>query len=181
MPTNARQVKQYSLEKFWGGRLDGVSGTLVFSVERGFSFMLVTMLLSVAGVNRTLLRRLLGGWAFALAFRRGVFASLDVSYTAATTLPPSRRCRLIEALFDELQLVTGLAQFVGDKTCEQDPAKSSTLRTLRRAWAAAWRLYAREDWLAFYELAAEKGDHVRLDWKGRAACTMHVQPLHHLL
>ena len=86
--------------------------------------MLVTMLISVAGVNRTLLRRLLGGWAFALAFRREVFASLDVSYTAATTLPPSRRCRQIGALLDELQLVTGLCQFVGDKLAS---------RTLRKA------------------------------------------------
>ena len=32
-----------------------------------------------------------GGWAFAFAFRREVLASLDVAYTAATTLPPRRR------------------------------------------------------------------------------------------
>ena len=47
--------------------------------------------------------------AFAFAFRREVFASLDVSYTAATSLPPSRRCRLNGALFDERLLVTWLA------------------------------------------------------------------------
>ena len=39
------------------------------------------MLISAVRVNRTLLRRLLGGWAFALAFRREVFAGLDVSHT----------------------------------------------------------------------------------------------------
>ena len=38
------------------------------------------------GVNRTLLQRL---WAFALAFLREAFASLDVSCTAAATLPPN--------------------------------------------------------------------------------------------
>ena len=57
--------------------------------ERRVSLMLITMLVAAVGVNRTLLRRLLGGWAFALAFRREAFASLDVSYTAAATLPPS--------------------------------------------------------------------------------------------
>ena len=61
---------------FWGGRLDGVSGKLGFPLERWVSLMLVMMLISAVGVNRTLLRRLLGG-RFALAFRREVFASLD--------------------------------------------------------------------------------------------------------
>ena len=45
---------------------------------------------------------------FANAFRREVFASLDVSYIAAATLPPSRRCRVNGALLDELLFVTGL-------------------------------------------------------------------------
>ena len=44
--------------------------------------------------NKTLLQRLLGGWAFALAFRREAFACLDVACTAAATFPSSRRCRL---------------------------------------------------------------------------------------
>ena len=39
------------------------------------------------------------GCVFDLAFRREVFASLDVPYTAATSLPPSRRCRLNGAFF----------------------------------------------------------------------------------
>ena len=39
--------------------------------------MLVTMLAYAVGVNRTPLRRLVVGWAFALAFRREVFASFD--------------------------------------------------------------------------------------------------------
>ena len=77
-----------------GGRLDGMSGTLGFPLERRVSRMLTTMLTAAVGVNRTLLQRLLGGWAFALTFRREVFACLDVSYTAAATLLPCRRCRV---------------------------------------------------------------------------------------
>ena len=49
------------------------------------------------------------GGAFALAFRRGVFASLDVSCTATATLPPCRRCQAKGALLDKLLRVTGLA------------------------------------------------------------------------
>ena len=47
--------------------------------------MLITMLVAAVGVNRTLLERLLGGCAFALAFRREAFVSFDVSLTAAVT------------------------------------------------------------------------------------------------
>ena len=67
-----------------------VKATLRFPLERLVSLMLLTMLISAVGVNRTLLQHFLGGWASALAFRREVFASLDVSHTAATSLPPSR-------------------------------------------------------------------------------------------
>ena len=80
--------------------------------------MLMTMLVAAVGVSRTLSLRLLGGWAFALVFRREVFASHDVSYTAGTTLPPSRRRRMIGALLDELLLVTGLAPSVANELAE---------------------------------------------------------------
>ena len=43
--------------------------------------MLISMRVAPMGVNRTLLQRLLGGWA--LAFRREVLASPDVSHIAA--------------------------------------------------------------------------------------------------
>ena len=42
----------------------------------------------------SLMQRLLGGWAFAFAFRREAFACLDVANTAVATLAPSRRCRV---------------------------------------------------------------------------------------
>ena len=63
------QVRQHTLGIILGGRLECISGTLGFPLERRVSLMLITMLVAAVGVNRTLLQRLLGGWAFALAFR----------------------------------------------------------------------------------------------------------------
>ena len=68
MPTNGEKSGSTLSGEFRGVLLDGVSGTLGFPLERQVSLMLVTMLVSAVGVNRTLLRRLLGGWALALAF-----------------------------------------------------------------------------------------------------------------
>ena len=95
--------------EFWGGHLDGVAGTLGFPLERRVSLVLIMILVAAAGANRTLLRRLLGGWAFALAFGRQAFACLDVACSAAASLAPTRRCRVSGALLDELLLITGLA------------------------------------------------------------------------
>ena len=111
MPTNAGKSGKaaHSWENSGEDRSTAFSGTLGSPLERHVSLMLVTILISAMGVNRTFLRRLLGGWAFALAFRREASASPYVSHIAATSLPPSRRCRLNGALLDELPLVTGLA------------------------------------------------------------------------
>ena len=115
--------------EFWGGRLYGVAGTLGFPLGRRVSLMLITMLVAAVGVNRTLLQRLLGGWAF-LAFRREVFAA---------TLPPSRRCRVNGSLLDELLLITGPASLL-QTILRAEPVKSSTLQMhLRMALAAALR------------------------------------------
>ena len=97
------QVMQYTLSRVLERAFQAHSDSLLTSL------MIITMLVAVVGVKRTLLQRLLGGWAFALAFRREVFASLDVSCTAAATVPPSRRCRANFALLDELLFITGLA------------------------------------------------------------------------
>ena len=94
--------------------------------------MLISMLVAAMSVNRMLLQRLLGGWAFALAFRREAFASLDVSYTASTAMPPCRRCRVNGPLLDELMLVTGLALLLGTK-----PA-GRTLRKAPRYGCISW-------------------------------------------
>ena len=156
MPPNAGKSGSTLSGEFWGGRLDGVSGTLGFPLERQVSLMLVTMLISAMGVNRTLLQRLLGGWAFALVFQREVFASLDVSYTA-TSLPPSRRCRLKGALFDELLLVTGLAPPL-ETSLRAEPCE--TLYTTDASPSGAGGCSASIT---------------------RESCTMYVQPLRHLL
>ena len=65
--------------EFWGGHLDGVEGSLGFPLQRRVSLMLITLLIAATGANRTVLQRLLGRWAFALAFRREAFACLDVA------------------------------------------------------------------------------------------------------
>ena len=139
-----------------GGRLDGTSGTLEFPLECRVSLMLTTMLVAAVGVNRTLLRRLVGGWAFALAFRRKVFASLDVSHTAATSLPPSRRCRVNGALLDELLLVTRLAPLLQTnlraEPCEKHYATDASPSGAGDCVAPI----TQEAWLALYDLAEEK-------------------------
>ena len=88
--------------------------------------MLITMVATV-GIHRTLLQRFPGGWAFALAFQREVFVSLDVSFTAAIILPPSRRCRLNGALLDS-------------RSCAGNEPASGTLRkALRYGSISEWR------------------------------------------
>ena len=68
MPTNAGKSGSPLSGEFWRGRLDDISGTLGFPLERQVSPTLLTMLIAALGVNRTLLQRL-GGWAFALTSR----------------------------------------------------------------------------------------------------------------
>ena len=103
--------------------MDGVSGTLGFPLERRLSLLLTTMLIAAVGVNEDALATPLGGWAFAVAFRREVLAGLDVSHTAAATLPPCRGCRVNDAQLDELLLVTGIAPLLQtnlrEKTCSK--------------------------------------------------------------
>ena len=136
MPANAGKSGSTLLGEFWGGRLNGVSGTLGFPLERQVSLVLVTMLIFEVGANRTVLQRLLGGRALALTFRREVFGSLDVSCTAATSLRPSRRCRLNRALLDELLLITGLAPFF---FLESKLASGTLRNTLRYKRISEWR------------------------------------------
>ena len=128
--------------------------------------VLITMLVAAGGVNRTLLQRLLGRWAFALAFRREVFAGLDVSWTAATTLPPNRRCRVNGALLDELFLVTGLA-LLRETNLRAEPCERLDATDASPSGAGGCVTpITRETWLTLYKLAEEKGGQVRHDWKG---------------
>ena len=131
---------------------------------------------------------LLGSAATVSSLRRSssrsteeVFASLDVSCTAATSLPPSRRCRLNGALPDELLLVTGLASLL-ETNLRAEPCE--TLHATVASPIGAGGCFAsitREDWLALYE--KERGEHVRLDWSdeppsmrdGRAAAAPGLQ------
>ena len=66
--------------------------------------MLTTVFIAVGSVKRTLLPPLLGGWAFALASRRDLFACFDVSNVAAAS-PLLRTLRQVKgALLDVLWL-----------------------------------------------------------------------------
>ena len=102
-----------------------------FPLESRVSLMLVKMLISVMGVNRTPLQRFLGGWR-----SPSLFDEKYVSCTAATSLHPSSQCRLNQALLDELLLVTGLAPLL-ETNLRRNPAKHSTLQTLLRVPLAA--------------------------------------------
>ena len=108
--------------------------------------MLITILIAAAGAHRTLLQRLLGGWASALAFRREAYGCLDVSYTAAATLAPSRRCQAERTQLDELLLVTGLAPLLQmtfrTEPCDKTPRHrriqpSLVVRCVRHKWRLA--------------------------------------------
>ena len=147
--------------------------------------MLVTMVISAVGVHRTLSRRLQGGWAFALSFRREVSGSLDVSYTPATTLPPSRRCRLIGTLLDELLLITKLAPLLETNSRAEPCEKLYAADASSSGAGGCFASIAREDWLALCEFAEEEQVStfalIGQAKNPRAACAMHGQPLHHLL
>ena len=123
--------------------------------------MVITMQVAAVGVNRTLLQRLLGGSGFALAFRREVYACLDVSHTAAATLPPSRRCRVNGALLDELLLVTGLALLLQTNLRAEPCEKLHATDASPSAAGGCAVPITQEAWLALYDLAEEQGEHVR--------------------
>ena len=147
--TRMRRSRSVHSRELWGGRLDGVLGRLGFPLERRVSLMI-----------------LLKGWAFSFAFRREVFASLDVSYTAATLLPPSRRCRLNGALLDELLLVTGLAPLLETNLRAEPFELHHAIDASLSGAGGCSASITREDWLTLYDLAKKKGEHVRLDWNG---------------
>ena len=128
--------------------------------------MLITMLVAAVGVDRTLLRRLRGGWAFVLTFRREAVASLDLSHIAAATFPPSRGCGVDGALLDELLLVTGLAPLL--QTNSRAEPCEKLFATDASPSGAGGRVAAvtQQAWPALYDVAEEKGELVRLDSKG---------------
>ena len=77
-------------------------------------------------------------------------------------------------LLDELLLVTGLAPLLETNLTAEPCETRGTLRnTPRYRRTSVWRRRLLRvhytgglDWLALYDLAEEKGEHVRPDWKG---------------
>ena len=159
MPTNAGKSGSTLAGEFWGGRLDGVAG------------MPITMLLAAVGAHRTLLQPLLGVGIrprFPIRRIREPRRVLHCSHHFASQQTMSVK----GAVLDEF--VQG-SLLCWKRTCERNHVKDSTLRIhFRAALAAASRQLHREAWLALYELAEEKGEHVRLDWRGvEPPCSVH--------
>ena len=105
---------------------------------------------SLSGANRTFLQHLLGRWAF---------ACLDVAYSAAVSREWSRGGRASPN--------HRTRSFAGTEP------ESRTLREVLRCrcltkWCWRVRRVRHPGRLApcLYDLAAEKGEHLRLDWKG---------------
>ena len=168
MPTNAGKSGNTLTGEFWG-HLNGVAGTLGFPLWRRVSLMLITMLVAATGAHRTLLQRLIGGWAFALAFRREALACLDVAHSAAASLAPSRRCRVRGALIDELLLVTGPAPLL-KTNLSPEPRENLHAADASPDGAGGCSASTTQDvFLLLYDLAEEKEEHVRLDGKGEEA------------
>ena len=136
---------------------------------RRVSLMLITMLVAATGAHRTLLQRLLGGWAFALAFRREAFACLDVAHSAAASLAPSRRCRVRGALIDELLLITGPAPLLETNLRAEPCEKLYAADASPDGAGGCAASITQDDWLLLYDLAEETEEHVRLDGKGEEA------------
>ena len=168
MPTNAGKS---------GSTLMGEEGGVLvgFPFERRVSLALVMMLVAATGANRTLFQRLLGGWAFALAFWRDACASLYVAYSAATSLAPSRRCRVSGALIDEIHLIAGLAPLL-ETNVRAEPCEKLYATDASPDGAGGPRPSPR----TVYDLAEEKESTFALIGRAknhRATCMTDVQRL----
>ena len=181
MPTNACKSGSTLSGEFWGGRLDGVSGTLRFPFERRVLLVLVTMLNSAMGVNWTLLRR-------------GVLSpSLsDEKYSPASMCPTLQppHCRRAD---DVDWMVLCFMSFYLSKACsfQWDKLAGRALRNTprcRRISKRRWRLLRLHctgglaRFVRFWP--RRKGSMFALIGKAknnRATCTMYVQPLRRFL
>ena len=87
--------------EFWGGALDGISGSLGFPMQRR------VILMYVLGVTRRSLQQTLGAWIFALSFKREARCCLDVAFMCARKLPTRNLVPACGALLDDLLLAEG--------------------------------------------------------------------------
>ena len=95
--------------EFWGGALDGISGSLGFPMHCRTTLMYVTLLGALLGITRGSLQQILGAWNFALSFRREALCCLDVAFMCAMKLPTRRHTPAHGALLDDLLVVAGIA------------------------------------------------------------------------
>ena len=105
MPISSDKGNTGFKAEFWGGALDGISGSLGFPMHRRTTLMYVTLLGALLGVTRGSLQQILGAWNFALSFRREALCCLDVAFMCARKLPTRRHIPAHGALLDDLLLV----------------------------------------------------------------------------
>ena len=128
-------------------------------------------------MNQRTLQQLLGGWNFALAFRRELSCTLNVCYVGAQRFPPRRVANLDGPLVDELLRVaffSTLSEATYGPTW-QNWCTQLTHPQLERDLVRP-RFPVR---LQLYDLCEEEGEHVRLDWKTtlRHLCCHNIKQL----
>ena len=154
----------HSQMRLGGGRLDGVSGTLGFPLERWVSLVIFTMLDAAVGVKSDALTASPGreGKGIRPRLRREGFASIDVSYTTVK----STQYQINKALLNKLLHITRFAPML-QTNLRAEPCENLCAADASSSGAGGCvASITQEAWLALYDLAVEKGEHVRLGWKG---------------
>ena len=153
MPEDAGKSGSTFSGEFWRGRLDGVSGTLGFPLERRVSPRCWSLLWAWIG-------------PYCSASWEGVHSPslFDEKHSPALMCPslqpplcfPSRGCRVNGARLDEFLLVTGLALLL-ETNLRADPCERLHAADASPSGAGQVRCaVTQEAWLALYDLAEEK-------------------------
>ena len=164
MPISSHKGNFGFKAEFWGGALDGISGSLGFPMHRRTTLMYVTLLGALLGVTRGSLQQILGAWNFALSFRREALCCLDVAFLCARKLPTRRHTPAHGALLDDLLVVAGIAPLL-QADLRTQPRYDLFATDASPSGAGACIAKVTPDlWHSLHRIAEERGEHVRLDW-----------------
>ena len=164
MPISSEKGISGFKAEFWGGALDGISGSLGFPMHRRTTLMYVTLLGALLGVTRGSLQQILGAWNFALSFRREALCCLDVAFMCARKLPTRRPTAAHGALLDDLLVVAGIAPLL-QADLRTQPRYDLFATDASPSGAGACMAKVESDLChSLYRIAEERGEHVRLDW-----------------
>ena len=150
--------------EFWGSALDGISGSLGFSMPRLTALMYVTLLGARLGITRGSLQQILGAWNLALSFRKEALCCLDDAFLCARKLPRRRHTPAHGALLDDLLLVAGIGPLLQADLHTQprydlfatDASPSGAGACIAKVTPGVWH--------SLYRIAKERGKQVQLDW-----------------